>query len=90
MLHIETKSFKRITKATARRMYNAGKNIALNPSNLHPETFWNMAYITNIESEENTPFETLINHFSFYNCIDSETGKKVFFYQVKEGAANDK
>ena len=89
MLQIETKHFKRITKATARRMYNAGENIALNPSNLHPESLWNMAYITNIESEERTPFETLINHFSFYNCIDNETGKNVFFYQVKEGVAND-
>lgn len=82
MLHIETKHYKKITKTTARKLYNAGKTIAMLPCKMHPENLWQPPY--HVSSVNNDNFETVCNCFRYYNCNYTETGKYISFYEVKQ------
>ena len=68
----------RITKAKARKLYESGKNITLNPSKMFPGGVWSMAIETNKERCNDT-FDALVNSYSYYNCTN-ETGNVVHFY----------
>lgn len=73
-------TYKRITKAAARKLYEAGKNIVLCPCNLRPFSFWHPEIETNKEQSVEASFYKLVNEFEFYNCTNSETGKYTNFY----------
>ena len=77
--------YKRISKRTARREYNAGKSIVLCPANLRPFGFWRPEIITDKATEEELngepiEFDRIVNSFEWYNCPNTETGKYTAFY----------
>ena len=97
MKQIEIGGYKRISKQKARKLYNSGKDIFLCPVNLNPAGI--MGAIKAIREEwykteivngffsvvpRNDSFECLCNSFSYYNCINSETGKYIAFYTREE------
>lgn len=77
----------RITKTTAKKLYNAGHDVLFIPCNLHPENnFYSLGIWENVNlCGQYDSFETLCNYFAAYNC-NSETGKYIAFY-IKKGVA---
>lgn len=76
------KNYKRIDKRTARRAYNAGLTVHFCPCNLRPFGFWSCGVDINKnrESLNGYTFDSIVNHFEYYNCRDTETGKYTAFY----------
>ena len=94
MNKISIGGFTRISKAAARKLYNENKAIYLCAVNINPtfgaikaaretwyKTIVNDGFVSVVP--RNDSFDCLCNAFSFYNCINSETGKYIAFY-VKE------
>lgn len=69
----------RITKAKARKIYDAGKNLYMYPVNAWPESPWYGAWIVNNRQGRQLSFDQLINEFIYYNC-DYERGYYPAFY----------
>lgn len=96
MNNIYIEGYKRITKATARKLYNAGAVIRLTACNMSPVSIWGCyvdaqkesvttvskpsAYITTVA--RNKEFDTVITAFTYYNC-NRETGLYPAYY-IKE------
>lgn len=78
----------RINKTTAKKLYNAGVDVCFCPSNLRPFSMWAPEFVSNktrdIETAGEADFDKLLNYFTFYNCINAETGRRVNFY-IKKG-----
>lgn len=73
------REFKRVTRTKAKALYNMGKAVLLVPCNLNPDSLFVGLY--DLRKEENeTPFETAVNAFEYYNCINTETGRYTAFY----------
>jgi hypothetical protein len=75
----------KITKSEAKRMYDSGKEIYLNPSKMRPYGVWHNAMKTSKKNSENTisdapTFEQLVNNYHYYNC-NKEMGLVVHFYK---------
>ena len=83
------KTYRQITKATARKMFCKGKTIYMYPSKLLPfNNPWGNAFAVNIDKleeyerthyEPKHNFETLVNACTYYNC-NAETGRYLRFY----------
>lgn len=75
----------KITKKEAKKLYDLGDVIYLNPSKLKLNNPWTSPMIAS-KNILNNPivdaptFENLINAFSYYNC-SKETGNVVHFYK---------
>lgn len=68
---------KQVNKTAARKAYNEGKKVWLNPCNLLPVNLWTSpCEISNSNSISimGATFEIQLSEFKFYNC-DSERGK---------------
>lgn len=74
--------WKRITKTAARKEFNAGRNVLFIPVNMpvNRDYYCNQVVLNNNKKEN---FDTLCNHFEFYNC-NNETGKYAAFYIWKD------
>ena len=75
----------KITKAEAKKIFQSGKKITLNPSKMRLDGMWSMAVTTNKAEYEKSEgsdkgFEELCNSFQYYNC-SAETGKVIHFYK---------
>lgn len=81
MINIETANYRRITKSTARKMYEHGQPFYMISVNFNPESPWGLLCPITDFSET---FDTLINEFCYYNCRDNETGKYPAFYIQKQ------
>ena len=70
-----------ISKRTAKKMYEAGKEIFLQSSNMTFENVWQSAfnYSKSMEKYEDENFEKLCLYFEVYNC-DNYRGKYIRFY----------
>lgn len=79
------KTLERISKKTARKLYNAGDEILFIPCKLNPENnFYNLGMWQHKElwgQYEN--FELLCDQFEIYNC-NNEAGTYTAFY-IKKG-----
>lgn len=80
--------YARITKTEARRRFDSGEAIAICASNLRPGAFW-YPECTIKKRGAHDLFENKVNAFEFYNCINSETGRKAAFYKIIGGAENE-
>lgn len=76
------RTYERINKATARKLYNNGVSIAICPVKMHPCNMWAPAFITRPESFKESSFDSFVNSFIYYNCQYNETGKYPAFYTV--------
>ena len=73
----------RISKPTARKMFNAGAPVFLCAVNLRPGWPWHPeCCIWNApdDGDEKINFEAAVAAFEFYNCTCRETGKYAAFY----------
>lgn len=75
----ETITLKQVQKRTAKRLYNEGRTIFIQSSNMHPFNVWQSCTCINKDSETYTDFETFLNDFEYYNCR-RETGLYIHFY----------
>ena len=76
----------RINKTAARKAFNAGNNVLFVPCNMQIklDCYCNYHVVLNNNIVEFTgitkpDFDTLCNHFEYYNC-NNETGKYTAFY----------
>lgn len=69
---------KQVNKTVAKRLYNAGHNIHLLACNLNPNSAWNNIYTANVNTA-NMQFDTMLNHFTYYNC-GAQLGRYPHFY----------
>ena len=83
MNKINIDGYRRINKKEARRRYNNGEIIRFVPCKISPVNIWGF-YSDKYYSKNNNSFETVVNTFTYYNCIDYETGTYPAFY-IKEG-----
>lgn len=81
MRKFELNGFSRISKAEARRLYDAGQIVYFCPVNLRPGTPWHCETAQQFNPVDPCTFEQLVNTFMFYNCTDCETGKYIAFYE---------
>jgi len=82
-------NYERVTKTAARKAYMAGSNVYVQACNLRPFSMWTYPAVFNRKQAEEFAideigirnyFDTSVNSFEFYNCINSETGKYAAFY----------
>ena len=84
MIKVETKHYRRISKARARNLYDAGTDILVVPCKVNPENEWGIGVKTNGHYWDGTDFDRFIHEFIWYNCQYNETGKYPAFYEIKE------
>ena len=82
------KQYKRIDKRQAKKIYNENKPVFVCACNLRPFTMYHFEcellksrlsdlLLNGIPEND---FKRVINHFEYYNCINSETGYYSAFY----------
>ena len=67
----------RISKAYARRYYNAGQTLYFCPVNLSPDNPRGLFYKP---CDRSLPFDVHVSLFEVYNCTSIETGRYTAFY----------
>ena len=73
------KTYRQIRKDTARKLFAAGKEIALLQCNASPFSHWNTFFIMN-PSEVN--FDSCVNSYEWYNC-NKDLGKYANFFIIE-------
>jgi hypothetical protein len=68
----------RIDKRKARNLFDKGVEIYLVPSNFKPFNAWFGPMVASLNNCFN--FDQLANNYTYYNCINSETGYFPAFY----------
>lgn len=86
--------YMRVSKRTARKLYDAGRKIRLcpvkcNPCNEYYPMSFDISKDDHIESEPTMfdweiQFDTRVNRFEYYNCQYNELGKYSAFYVREE------
>lgn len=76
--------YKRISKATAKKLFNSGNCIVVAPCKLRPFGPWHPECIIDgfMEDDPDRTFDKIINAFIWYNC-NYETGYYPSFYVLK-------
>ena len=80
MRNITVNGYKRITKRTAKRLYEMGEPVLFCPVKLIPGGPWGNGCI--VTKKDGTTFTQVLNAFEHYNCSRA-TGNYTAFY-VKE------
>ena len=82
---IDDVTYTRISKATARKLFDNGECVGICPVNINPSSLWGGIYEFQKGDElENCSFNEFVNCFIYYNCQMEETGKYPKFFK-KEG-----
>lgn len=95
MNKVNISGFTRISKAAARKLYNAGETVRICAVKMLPVNIWgaytdaSSADFTIVSSDgfnttvaRNKDFETVVNAFQAYNC-NAKTGKYAAFYKME-------
>lgn len=75
----EVITIKQVQKRTAKKMFNNGETIYIQSSNFRPFGAW--AQCMEFNNKEGRTFDSIVNSFEYYNCINSETGLYATFYK---------
>ena len=78
--------YKKINKSQARKLYQSYKPFTMCASNLRPDMFGCLINSNDTHDMTDVTFDELVNEFIYYNCINSETGRRVAFYVESEVA----
>ncbi len=87
MRKITIGGYERISKQTAKKMYDAGEDVYICPVNLRPDNMWMPAtkmdryYPSAIQAAGELDFIEWANEYQYYNCQNSETGRYLAFYK---------
>ena len=78
---IDGVTYTRVTKATARKLFNNGECVGICPAKIDPSNMWcGMAEFQKSHKRENWGFDDFVNCFVYYNCQE-ETGKYPKFFR---------
>ena len=81
MNKVRVGGYERISKAKARKMYEAGETVYLVACKLRPDNCWGLLYDANYYNwNKCEPFDTVVAAFEWYNCRP-DTGKYTAFYR---------
>ena len=75
------KLYLRISKAQAKKQYLAGNYIIACPVNLRPDSAWKPFAVL---GGSDRSFENAANSCTYYNCINSETGRYLAYYAEED------
>lgn len=75
------KLYHRISKAQAKKQYLAGNYIIACPVNLRPDSAWQPFTVLDDFTRN---FENVVNSCTYYNCINSETGRYLAYYAKED------
>lgn len=79
---IDGVTYTRISKATARKLFDDGNVIGICPVKVNPESFWGgMCEFQKGHKCENWSFDDFVNNFVYYCCQMEETGKYPKFFK---------
>lgn len=73
--------WERITKAEARKLWDAKQRLYIAPCNMRPGGPWGIGAEINSENINNGNFEDMVNEYEYYNCPNSATGEYASFYK---------
>lgn len=90
--HHNGKTYTQVSKAKARKAYNAGQAVALVPSNLYGPAYgvgFCVISQSDIEGEVTDndrleEFNARALNFAWYNCIDRETGRYPNYFLISD------
>lgn len=83
MNHYTVNGFERVSKTRARKLFSADVTpIFACPCNLRPGGMWRPEVV--FPTDSGASFDQLVNAATYYNCIDSKTGRYLSYY-VAEG-----
>lgn len=76
------KTYKKISKAAAKILYESGHDVVIVPCAVDPSSTWwcGMAFNKKDEKNINVDFEKLIFYVKYYNC-SKKSGMNLAFYQ---------
>lgn len=74
---INNKKYSRVDKRKARGLYNKGYSMIICADNINPSGIIGGIEIDNTSGRD---FDKLVNEFTFYNCVNIETGYHAAFY----------
>ena len=78
-------TYYRISKATARELFENGNVVGICPVNLNPSSFWGgMCEFQKGHKCENWGFDDFVNSFVYYNCQTTENGKYPKFFKRED------
>ena len=80
-LYGERLTLNQVSKAAARKLYEAGQAVYIQSSNFHPFGVWSRAHEIVKDDQLQTTFEAICNNFIYYNC-NNEQGKYITFYKA--------
>ncbi len=72
----------KITKQRAKRLYEDGEEVYLQPSNMPFDSMWMRPLNISFYTCEGADFDFILNEFRYYNC-DNVRGKYIHFYIKK-------
>lgn len=91
------KAYKRINKTAAKSAFINGGAVYVTSCNFTPFTPWSSPAVLDISTADSREldrsggvagyFNKFINDFEWYNCINSETGRRAAFYVETENPA---
>lgn len=83
MNHYAINGLERVSKAQARRLFNANSTpIFACPCNLRPGAPWYPEIM--FPTDSGATFDQLANAATFYKCRDAETGQYLAYYVAEE------
>ena len=74
----------RITKASARKLFNAGNTILVICSNFFPSGIGGNFIAAAVPHDCKQDFNGFVRSYEHYNCVDSETGLRAAFYSFNQ------
>lgn len=79
------KLYHRISKTQAKKQYLAGNYIIACPVNLRPDSDWKSFIVL---SDFVDGFDKVVNSCTYYNCINSETGRYLAYFVAQDMLPN--
>lgn len=72
--------YTKINKSKARNLWAEHKNFLMCASNLRPDVWGVTVDRDYIDRVGGLDFDHMVDTFAYYNCTNSETGRRVAFY----------
>ena len=73
-------TFERISKATAKKLYESGTEVYAAPCKMNPESIWFSPFGFQKDEENGATFDSVVNAATYYQC-NYECGYYLAFYK---------